>query len=173
MDTVLFLGAWGQQLGGLPLCRGSYHWPKFPPSVLVTWGWEASGAHGLVERPILPTCIASPLKKDKYPTPSGWGPQQDAPSALPRLVKCSRAHNVPVTGDITSSKRKMACMRKIGGDTWALEEEARELLVKLLGDVRHPQQRLLWHRLKAQSTEMGIKQRELSPPQKKQSEKKS
>uniref|UniRef100_A0A8B9SC69 Large ribosomal subunit protein mL49 n=1 Tax=Apteryx owenii TaxID=8824 RepID=A0A8B9SC69_APTOW len=131
-------GRVGSSWGGLPLCRGARHRPDFLLPVLVTQGWEASGARGLVERLILPTCIASPLKQDEHPTPSGWGPRQDAPSALPCLVKRSRTPNFLVTGDITSGKRKMARKRKIEGDTWAPEEEARELLIELLGDVGTP-----------------------------------
>uniref|UniRef100_A0A8C6Z4V2 Uncharacterized protein n=1 Tax=Nothoprocta perdicaria TaxID=30464 RepID=A0A8C6Z4V2_NOTPE len=100
----------------IPLRREVHHWPK------------ASRAHELVERPILPTCITVPLQWDEYPMPSGWGPQQDTPSALARLLKHSHTHSVPATGDITSSKRKTSGMRKIGGDTRAPQEEATELL---------------------------------------------
>nr|XP_009673900.1 PREDICTED: 39S ribosomal protein L49, mitochondrial [Struthio camelus australis] len=158
----------GPAVGGLPLGRGARHRPNFRPAELVNLGqWKAVVHVGWWRDPFLPTSTASPLKQDEYPKPSVWGPQQHPPSALPCLLKPSRTHNVPVTRDITSSKTKTARMRKIKGDMRALEEEARELLTELLGNMRHPQQRLLWHQLKAPSPETGIKQRESSSPHQK------
>ncbi|XP_073514687.1 large ribosomal subunit protein mL49 isoform X2 [Phyllobates terribilis] len=93
---------------------------------------ESQEEYHFVERLIPPTQVPKPPKHIGA-APSGWIPPKDTLPDLPYVVRRSRMHNIPVYTDITHGNRHMTIIRKIEGDIWALEAEAREFLANLTG----------------------------------------
>ncbi|KAI5100136.1 39S ribosomal protein L49, mitochondrial [Silurus meridionalis] len=85
-----------------------------------------------VERLIPPTRVPSPPKHNG-PTPSGWAPPSETPPSLPYMIRRSRMHNIPVYSDIKHGSQKSTVVRKVEGDIWAFDKDAKEHLRQLTG----------------------------------------
>ncbi|XP_046716778.1 mitochondrial ribosomal protein L49 [Silurus meridionalis] len=93
---------------------------------------ESTDEFCFVERLIPPTRVPSPPKHNG-PTPSGWAPPSETPPSLPYMIRRSRMHNIPVYSDIKHGSQKSTVVRKVEGDIWAFDKDAKEHLRQLTG----------------------------------------